>query len=209
MPKEVVFFLKDKLDFKEKFHKLMDLFLSKNDNKYEALLFKSIYYLQIISLFYSEEIHIFSKKSKSGEILIYIQEIIRVKDLFRGYYQSLELFIYLIFALMIGLIIFFFIICSRTFIFSIYSYNKRIVHTLIKIFIFFEFNIILDCCFSVFCFGFSENNPNFNGEIKCNGKDKNAIKVISVLFILISLILKFTLHIFYSDIFLFSNSYFL
>ena len=208
MPKEIILFLKDNLEFKEKFYKLMDLFLSKNDNKYEALFFKCIYYLQIVSLFYSEEIHVFNHKSNSGRILIYIQEIVRVKDLFRSYYKALEIFIYITFTLMIGLIIFFFIICSRTFIFSIYSYNKRIVHILIKIFIFIEFNIILDCCFSTYCFGFSENNPNFNGEIKCNDSDKIPIKIISVLFILISLILKFTLHIFYSDIFLFSSSYF-
>ena len=208
MPKEIELYLKEKLVFKERFYKLMDLFLSKNDNKYEALLFKAIYYLQILSLFYSQEIHVFQKSSKSGEILIYIQEIIRVKDLFRSYYNKLEIFIYIIFTIMICHIIFFFIICSRTFIFSIYSYNKRIVHTLIKVFIFAEFNIILDCCLSTYCFGFNEYNPNFNGEIKCSGNDKIPIKIVSAIFIVISLVLKFTLHIYYSDIFLFSSSYY-
>ena len=62
MPKEIELFLKNKLDFREKFYKLMDLFLSKNDNIYEALFFKSVYYLQILCLFYSEEIHVFNKK---------------------------------------------------------------------------------------------------------------------------------------------------
>ena len=208
MPKEIELYVKEKLVFKERFYKLMDLFLSKNDNKYEALLFKAIYYLQILSLFYSEEIHVFKKSTKSGEILIYIQEIIRVKDLFRSYYYQLEIFIYIIFTIMICHIIFFFVICSRTFIFSIYSYNKRIVHYLIKVFIFAEFNIILDCCLSTYCFGFNEYNPNFNGEIKCRGNDKIPIRIISAIFILISLILKFALHIYYSDIFLFSSSYY-
>ena len=208
MPKEIELFLKNKLDFREKFYKLMDLFLSKNDNIYEALFFKSVYYLQILCLFYSEEIHVFNKKSKSDEILIYIQKIIRVKDLFRSYYKELEIFIYILFILMICLIIFLFIICSRTIIYSIYSYNKRIVHTLMKIFIFIEFNIILDCCMSTFCFGFNKYNPNFNGEIKCYENNKIAIKIISALFIIISLIVKFVLHIFYSDIFLFSSSYY-
>ena len=126
MPKEIELFLKNKLVFREKFYKLMDLFLSKNDNRYEALFFKSIYYLQILCLFYSEEIHVFNKKSKSDEILIYLQKIMRVKDLFRSYYKTLEIFIYITFIIMIFAIIFFFIICSRTIIYSIYSYNKRI-----------------------------------------------------------------------------------
>ena len=99
MPKEIELFVKDKLVFREKFYKLMDLFLSKNDNKYEALIFKSIYYIQILSLFYSEQIHIFSKKSKADEILIYIQQIVRMKDLFRNYYTALNIFIYVIFAI--------------------------------------------------------------------------------------------------------------
>ena len=208
MPKEIELFVKDKLVFREKFYKLMDLFLSKNDNKYEALIFKSIYYIQILSLFYSEQIHVFSKKSKADEILIYIQQIVRMKDLFRNYYTALNIFIYVIFAIMIISIIFFLIICSRTFIYSIYSYNKRIVHSLMKVFIFIEFNIILDCCFSTYCFGFSENNPNFSGGIKCKGNSTIAIQIISAIFILISLVLKFILHIFYSDIFIFSRSYY-
>ena len=208
MPKEIELFVKDKLVFREKFYKLMDLFLSKNDNKYEALIFKSIYYIQILSLFYSEQIHVFSKKSKADEILIYIQQIVRMKDLFRNYYTALNIFIYVIFAIMISSIIFFLIICSRTFIYSIYSYNKRIVHSLMKVFIFIEFNIILDCCFSTYCFGFSENNPNFSGGIKCKGNSTIAIQIISAIFILISLVLKFILHIFYSDIFIFSRSYY-
>ena len=208
MTKEIELFLKNKLVFREKFYKLMDLFLSKNDSRYEALFFKSIYYLQILCLFYSEEIHVFNKKSKSDEILIYLQKIMRVKDLFRSYYKALEIFIYITFIIMICAIIFFFIICSRTIIYSIYSYNKRIVHTLMKIFIFIEFNIIIDCCSSTFCFGFDEYNPNFNGQIKCYEKNKIAIKIVSALFIVISLIVKFVLHIFYSDIFLFSSSYY-
>ena len=34
MPKEIELYVKEKLVFKERFYKLMDLFLSKNDNKY-------------------------------------------------------------------------------------------------------------------------------------------------------------------------------
>jgi len=207
MPNEIELFSREKLNFKERFYKLMDLLLSKNTNKSEAMLYKSLYYIQLLSLFYSEQIHIFNKKSKSDEIFLYIQKIIRIKDLFRSYYSSLEIFLYIIFVLMILTIIFFIIICKRTFVNSIYSFNKKVIHSLIKIFIFFEFNIILDCCFSNYCFGFDEYNPNFSGGIKCNKKKQIAIKIISGIFIIISIILKFLFHKFYSDIFIFSNSY--
>jgi len=208
MPKEIELFTKEELVFKEKFYKLMDLFLTKNNNLHESIFLKSIYYMQILSLFYSEQIHIFDKKSKSDEILIVIEKIIRIKNLFRTYHNYLEILIYILFILMILEIIFFFIVCYRTFIYSIYSFNKKLIHTLIKIFIFFEFNIILDCCLSNYCFGFDEYNPNFNGEIKCNESNETPIRVISVIFILISIILKYLFDIFYSDIFIFSNSYY-
>ena len=206
MPKEIELFSKENLVFRDKFYKLMDLFLSTNNNKFEALFYKSIYYIQCLSLFYSEQIHVFTKKSKSDEILIYIQKIMRVKELFRSYYNYSEIFLYIIFVIMLLTIMFFFIICSRTSLNSNYAFNKSLVHTLIKIFLFCEFNIILDICFSNYCFGFSENNPNYDGNIKCNGNI--SIKIISAIFLLLSIFLKFIFHIFYSDIFIFSSSYF-
>ena len=208
MPKEIELFSKEELLFKEKFYKLMDLFLTKNNNLHESIFLKSIYYMQILSLFYSEQIHIFDKKSKSDEILIVIEKIIRVKDLFRTFHNYLEILIYILFTIMLLEIIFFIIVCFRTFIHSIYSFNKKLIHTLLKIFIFYEFNIILDCCLSNYCFGFDEYNPNFNGEIKCNDSNETPIRVVSVIFILISILLKYLFDIFYSDIFIFSNSYY-
>ena len=84
MPNEIELFSREKLNFKERFYKLMDLFLSKCNSKNEAIFYKSIYYIQLLSLFYSEQIHIFNKKSKSDEIFLYIQKIMRIKDLFRS-----------------------------------------------------------------------------------------------------------------------------
>ena len=208
MPNEIELFSRENLTFKERFYKLMDLLLSKSNNRNEAMLYKSIYYIQLLSLFYSEQIHIFNKKSKSDEIFLYIQKIMRIKDLFRSYHTSFEIFLYIIFFIMILTIIFFIAICMRTFVNSIYSFNKKIIHNLIKIFMFFEFNIILDCCFSNYCFGFDKYNPNFTGGIKCRSNNQIFLKVISGIFILISIILKFLFHIYYSDLFIFSGSYY-
>ena len=207
MPNEIELFSREKLNFYERFYKLMDLLLSQSNNKNEALFYKSIYYIQLLSLFYSEQIHIFNKRSKSDEIFIYIQKIIRIKDLFRSHHTFLEIFLYIIFCIMILAIIFFVIICMRTFNNSIYSFNKKIIHNLIKIFIFFGFNIILDCCFSNYCFGFEKYNPNFTDGTKCRNNNQIALKVISGIFIIISILLKFLFHIYYSDIFIFSGSY--
>ena len=56
MPNEIELFSRENLTFKERFYKLMDLLLSKSNNRNEAMLYKSIYYIQLLSLFYSEVI---------------------------------------------------------------------------------------------------------------------------------------------------------
>ena len=80
MPNEIELFSRENLTFKERFYKLMDLLLSKSNNRNEAMLYKSIYYIQLLSLFYSEQIHIFNKKSKSDEIFLYIQKIMSYSE---------------------------------------------------------------------------------------------------------------------------------
>ena len=109
MPKEIQLFLKDELTFEEKFYKLMDLLISNQVNfKFEAIIFMSIYYLQILSLFYSEQVQVFDpKKSKSDLCLYYIEKIFRVKNLLRNNYTGLKNMIYCLLILIIIFIIYF------------------------------------------------------------------------------------------------------
>ena len=210
MPKELDLFLKDNLSFKEKFYKLMNILISNQpDSPFETLFFMILNYLQILSSFYSEQIKVFNPKNSKSDLFLYnIEKIIRVKDIFRNNYRGLERLEYVLLIILFIGIIYFLIVCSKININSIYSYNKNCINYLIKIFLYLTYNIILDISFSNFCFGFSENNPNFDEEVKCIGTDKILIIVISVFFILISFSIKCIFQIYYTEPFYLSHSYY-
>jgi len=208
MPKEVELFLKEELTFSEKFYKLMDVLISEqHDCLEEAIFFKGFNYLQTLSLFFSEQIGVFDPKNcKSDFILNKIEIIVRIKNLFRNNYKGLEILVYLLFLFIIIFILFFIFDCIKTNYDSVYTYNKKILNILIKIFLYLLFNIILDICFANFCFGFDENNPNFDQVIKCRGEDTIIIKFFSGIFILLAFLLHIFFQIFKTDLFFFSNS---
>ena len=208
MPKELKLFSKDDLLFNEKFYKLMDLLISNQPySKFESLFFLTINYLQILSSFYSEQISIFNpNKSKSDSILNTIEKILRIKDLFRNNNKELEKMEYGLFIVMILAIIYFLFICLNTSNTSIYSFNKIFINYFIKIFLYYFYNIILDISFSHLCFGFSENNPNFNQKVICRGKDKILIILVSIIFIIMAFSLRFLINIYYNEPFFLSYS---
>jgi len=210
MSKELQLFLKDELTFKEKFYKFMDILLSEQSNiRPEALIFMGFSYLQTLSLFYAEQINIFNpKNSKSDYILYIIEKIIRVKDLFRNNYIGQNILIYILFIFIIFFILYFLILCQKINHNSIYSINGKIINYLIKIFLFMMYNINLDISFSTFCFGFTENNPNFDQIVKCRSNSNLSIIIISAILIIITFILHIFFQIFYSDLFFFSNTYY-
>ena len=210
MSKSLQLFLKDELTFKEKFYKLMDLLISEQNNvKAEAFVFMGFSYLQTLSLFYAEQIKIFDpKNSKSDYILNIIEKIIRVKDLFRNNYFGLNILIYFLFLFTIVFILYFLILCKKINNNSIYSINCKVMNYLIKIFLFMMYNINLDISFSLFCFGFTENNPNFDQIVKCRSNSNLFILLISAILIIITFILHIFFQLFYSDLFFFSNTYY-
>ena len=208
MSRELQLFLKDELDFKEKFYKLMDILISNQQNYHlEAIFFMGLNYLQILSLFYSEQIGIFNhKNSKSDLLLNYIEKIIRIKDLFKNNYSGLKTLIYILFIFTIIFILYFIIICSKINSNSSFSTRKNIFNYFLKIFLFLSFNIILDICMSNFCFGSSKYNPNFDELVECKGKNVILIDCVSFIFIILTFCLHIFLQIFYTDLFFFSNS---
>ena len=210
MPKEVQLFLKDELTFREKFYKLMDLLISNQGKfKFEAIIFMSLYYLQILSLFYSEQVQVFNpNKSKSDLFLYYIEKIVRIKNLLRNNYSGLKTMIYCLFILFILFIIYFLFSVININIQSIYSNNKKYMNFFLKLFVFFGYNIILDICFSNFCFGFSENNPNFDVKVECKGKNIIFICIISGIFILLSFCLHIFFQIYSTDLFFHSSTFY-
>ena len=208
MAKEIYLFLKDELTFKEKFYKYMDILITnRSGSRFEAFFFMIINYAQLLSLFYAEQIQVFSSKNnKSDLVLITIEKIVRIKDLFQDNYRGFEIFEYCLFIVVILEILHFLLICLNVTNNSIYSLNKKINNFCIKIFLFLAYNIILDVSFSNFCLGNLENNPNFNENVKCGGKDKILIIILSLILLIISFICHILLQIYYNESFLLSNS---
>ena len=59
MAKDIMLFNKDELTYNQKFYRLMDLLITKQaESLGESILFLTIFYLQILSSFFSEQIGI-------------------------------------------------------------------------------------------------------------------------------------------------------
>jgi len=208
MSKELILFQEEKISNKEKFYILMDLLVTnQGESSLEFYIFFGIFYLQIISSFFSDFVGILNvNDSFSDKILFYIQKIVRIKDIFRNDYENFKITELTLFTIFIILIIHFFGSCyiiSRN---SFYSYNLSFINLYIKIFLYLAYNIILDLCFSNFCFGIDQFNPNFSN-VKCSGHDM-ALTIISIVFSIAVLILTILILTFYYESFFLSNSYY-
>ena len=80
-----------------------------------------------------------------------------------------------------------------------------IINYYIKIFLYVVINIIYDICFSSFCLGTAENNPNFN--VKCSYQNNIISILLSLIFIILSLCIYIYINIYYNDSFYLSSSY--
>ena len=158
-----------------------------------------IFYLQIISSFFAEQIGVFDhESSKSDTFLFYIQKIIRVKDLFKENFNGLYTLLVIIFILIIFAIIHFISTCFNITRSSFYSYNKILINYYIKIFFYIVYNVNYDLSFSVFCFGSSDKNPNFTS-LSCSIKNKAGLSIIAIITIIVTLFLYIFIQIYYND----------
>ena len=205
---DILLFTTNKITFKQKFYYLMNSLISKQaESRIEALFYIIIFYLQIISSFFSEKLGVFSEKNgKSDLILIYIKKIIRVKDLFSNYYNYFTV-LRLIFYIIIPICIVHFIIsCYYTKTTSFYSYNNMIINFYINCFLFIFYNILCDIFLSGFCLGKHEYNENFIN-ISC-AKDLNIFSIIiKLLYTILILSLYIFINIFYTDSFFLTDSF--
>ena len=209
MAKDIILFLKEELTFKDKFYALMDLLISKQAESYgESFLLMTIFYLQIISAFFSEQLGVFdSSNGKSDQILNYIENVMRLKGLFQNYYSIFRIIKIVLFVIILLMIIHFLISClfmTRT---SFYSYNNMFINYYIKIFLYIAYNIISDMTLSDFCLGSAEFNPNYKN-IKCSSQTQVYSVLLDLIFIILSLCLFVFINLYYSDSFYLSNSYF-
>ena len=209
MVKAMTLYIREELPLEMKFYTMMDLLITNQvESRIESFIFMGIFYLQILSSFWAQQIQVFDpENSISDRILNYIERIVRLKDLFLDNYTGYKILLLIMFIATLFLILHFFlsiISIKRT---SFYSFNKTFINYYIKAFIFLAYNIILDLCFSIFCFGTDEFNPNFS-QTSCSVKSNLAIVIISIIFIIIVLIVNIFTQIFYCDSFYLSNSYY-
>jgi len=202
-------YITEELPIEMKFYYMMDLLITNQvESRIESFVFMGIFYLQILSSFWAKQINVFDiENSISDRILNYISRIVRIKDLFIDNYTGFKILFYIMFVVVLLLILHFFLSILSIKRSSFYSFNKTFINYYIKSFIFLGYNIILDLCFSNFCFGSDEHNPYFS-EASCSIKKNLPIAIISIIFVIICLIVNIFTQIFYCDSFYLSNSYY-
>ena len=207
MSKEIILYNQDSFSFKKKFYTLIDLLITnQSSSRIECIIFVSIYYLQILCGFFSEQIGIFNKKSTSDNILYFLHKIFRL-DILNHKYLEFKISIYIYLIVIILFIIYFLIVCSNIKRKSFYSYNEAIINYFIKCYLYIAYNVILDSVICNFCFGENETNPYFKG-VSCKIKDNLGVIVCSIILLIISIILTFFIQFFYFDSHFLSNSYY-
>ena len=134
MVKEITLYIKEELPIDMKFFTLMDLLITNQvESRTESFLFLGIFYLQVISSFFAEQIGVFDPvESTSDRILHYIQKVVRVKDLFRNNYTGFKIFFLVLFIVIILLLIHFFLSILGVKRSSFYSFNETFINYYIK-----------------------------------------------------------------------------
>ncbi len=207
MSKEFLLFEKDEIRFSSKFMRLQDLLvLNKSSSRMECFILFGIFYLQILSGFFSTNIGILNiDNSYSDTYLNYFQKIIRIKDLLIDNYSAFKVSLILILSFLILSTLYYIWILSKITKFSFYTYKEFLINFILKIFLFVAFNPILDLCLANICF--ETNNPNFKG-ISCQIPDNPEPFIIAIIVFIYSIILCFFVNIFYNDSQFLSNSFY-
>jgi hypothetical protein len=208
MSKEIEFYDKNSINEKTKFFRYMDsLVTHKTFSRSESILMIIIFYTQIISGFFSEQVGILKSNVIPDKYLMLLQKIIRIRDLFENSYNVFCVILIFLFVFLIIFTILFIIGVQKTGKVTFYSVNELILNSCLKIFIYVLYQPILDFCLSLICF--EDINPNFSKEqnIKCNLSDKLLYLIIMLFSFFYTIFLGIFLAIFYNESFMLSNSY--
>jgi PAS domain S-box-containing protein len=208
MSKELILFEKDKETITLKFMRLQDLLVkNKSSSQMEFTFFLTVFYIQIITGFFSSNLGILDKEnSLSDNFLNLLNKILRIKEFFYSNPENFFLVLLFIFFCLIIITILYLSILLKIKKNSIYSYREKLINLLIKIFLYLTFNPILDLCFSLFCF--TEKNPHFKTK-NFNFSDDFIIFFLAIIILIYSIFLCFLLNANYHDCkFLFQNSFY-
>ena len=146
MSKKLKLFEDDEFTFKDKFYSLMDLLVSnQSSSAFQSYLLLGIFYLQIISSFFTKRLKVLDPdNNKSDYILYIIEKMVRIKNLFPSNKFNFQILVIIILVLIILLTAHFFINCALLKKDYYYSTQKYFINYYLKIFLFIAYNIILD-----------------------------------------------------------------
>ena len=205
MSKEVAFYEKDTIDYKTKFYRYMDsLVTHKSSTRIECTILIIIYYTQLISGFFSEQVKLLNENEVPDNYLIQLQTVIRIRDLFKSSFATYEIIMYFLFVILIILTLIFIIRLHNTKKTIFYSYCEIVLNFAFKFFIYVFFQPILDFCLSLLCFG--DKNPNFDGDLGCNLSNKIPLTIIMFITFFYTIFLGIFLSLYYNESFMLSNN---
>ena len=203
MSESIKLFQNKRIPLKEKFYHLMNLIvLNKSQTRFESYSFLLIFFLQIISSFYANQIGVLNTDQTSDMILNYIYQIIHVKDFLFKYPKGYKICIYIIAIYLIIFTILFYICINN--ISNNFLELKTIIiilNIILKTLCFILLNITVDFFTTMICFN-REYNPYIKN-FKCNQKDNIITFTISG----ISALYIFTICIFFE--FYYEDSFYL
>ena len=102
MSKEIEFYDKNSINEKTKFFRYMDsLVTHKTFSRSESILMIIIFYTQIISGFFSEQVGILKSNVIPDKYLMLLQKIIRIRDLFENSYNVFCVILIFLFVFLI------------------------------------------------------------------------------------------------------------
>ena len=207
--KEFSLFDKDTRTFKESFYILMDILISNQaSSRAECVIFMGIYYLQILTGFFSEQVGIFDiDKNDTDKVLNYFEKILRLKDLFKDNYSGYKIVIIFVFLIILAFTSLFFYTLFKTDKNSTYTIKEALLNFYFKFMIYIIFNIVLDLGLSNFCFGSDEFNPYFKN-VSCKVSDNILMVILSILTTIMSAFFVVFIQFFYIDSFYSSNSFY-
>ena len=206
MSESIILYQKEKIPFKEKFYRLMNLITSNRSlTRFESYSFILFFFLQIISSFFANQIGVLNTNQTCDMILNYIYQIIHLKDFLYKYPQIYKLFVFIIaIYLIIFTILFYYCVNSIS---NNYFELKTIflvLNKMIKILCFILLNITVDFFTTMICFN-REYNPYIK-DLKCNQKGNFITFSISGISAIYIFIICFYLEFYYEDSFYLSPS---
>ena len=202
--KIILFYEKKNYKFFNKFISFFDLLAGNiNEGEFECFCLFGIYYLQILSAFFSKHLNILKEEHNSDNILILINKILRLKDYMISNKKNFELIIYLLFVFIIFLTVYMIILFKKNNRKTLYTTPYLFLNYLLKFSSYYLLGLIFEFFSTVLCFG---NSTILIKDYECSIKKHLVPFIIILLIFIISVFSAYFLNFFFLDSFFLNNN---